>query len=42
LRRLIREQWQGCAIDLVDQEDVAVMFHGFYRPEHRVLELWWD
>ncbi len=42
LRNLIGEQWQGCAIDLVDQEDVAVMFHGFYRPEHRVLELWWD
>jgi hypothetical protein len=42
LRRLIEKQWQGCAIDLVDQEDVAVMFHGFYRPEHRVLELWWD
>ncbi len=42
LRRLIEEHWQGCAIDLVDQDDVKVMFHGFYRPEHRVLDLWWD
>ncbi len=42
LRRLIEEQWRGCEIDLVDQEDVKFMFHGFYRPEDRVLELWWD
>ena len=42
LRRLIEEHWQASEIALVDQDDVAVMFHGFYRPEHRVLEVWWD
>lgn len=42
LRRLIEQRWQASEITLVDQEDVAVMFHGFYRPEHRVLEVWWD
>jgi hypothetical protein len=42
LQRLIEEHWEASAIELVDQEDVAFMFHGFYRPEHRVLEVWWD
>jgi hypothetical protein len=39
LRRLIEEHWQASEID---QDDVAFMFHGFYRPEHGVLEVWRD
>jgi hypothetical protein len=39
LRRLIEEHWQASEIEVVDQDDVAFMFHGFYRPENRVLEV---
>jgi hypothetical protein len=42
LQRLIEEHWQASEIELIDQEDVAFMFHGFYRPDHRVLAVWWD
>ena len=42
LQRLIEEHWQASEIELIDQEDIAFMFHGFYRPDHRVLAVWWD
>jgi hypothetical protein len=42
LQMLIEEHWQASEIELIDQADVAFMFHGFYRPHHRVLMVWWD
>ncbi len=42
LQRLIEEHWQASEIELIAQEDVSFMFHGFYRPHHRVLMVWWD
>jgi len=42
LQRLIEEHWQASEIELIDQQDVAFMFHAFYRPGHRVLTVWWD
>ena len=42
LQRLIEEHWQASEIELIDQEDVAFMFHAFCRSDHRVLMVWWD